>query len=397
MHILFLTREYKHPDLPACGGTGVFYMNLAHKLIKNGHVVTVFGVSKKEISFNDNGVNIYFIKDVFKRNKLLNITRSITKKISFISSSHLKIFEYEKKEIANKLKDYISSHNILVDIIETHDFDGLSLYLDNTIPYAIRCHGSWTILEKYFGYTKVQIGRKHCEKKAIEKAENIITISKFSKKANEELFNIKNTKLIYNGINTTEFQRDLSIPTIPYSLFFIGNISIEKGADVAFSVFCKIEKVFPQATLHFIGRENNELKKEILDKTDELKIADKIIFHGFQQKEKAITLLNQAHIILFPSKGETFGLALCETMSMQIPAICSNIEAFNEIITPYKNGMVANNNSDFITKCIELFNDINLFENIKANSRKTVLDKFSLEMMTKTTSEYYTEIIKQKK
>ena len=384
MHILFLTREYKHPDLPACGGTGVFYANLAHKLIKKGHVVTVFGVSKKEISLNDNGVNIYFIKDVFKRNKLLNITRSITKKISFISSSHLKIFEYEKKEIANKLKDYISSQNILVDIIETHDFDGLSLYLDNTIPYAIRCHGSWTILEKYFGYTKVQIGRKHCEKKAIEKAENIITISKFSKKANEELFNIKNTKLIYNGINTSEFQGDLSIPTIPYSIFFIGNISIEKGADVAFSVFCKIEKVFPQAKLHFIGREG-VLKEEFVKGMNLLNLNSKVFFHGYLSKEEIINKLNKTDVVLFPSKGENFSLGILEAMALKKIVISSDIDAFNEVIIHEENGFIANKEEDYFDIISRIFNNTYNLQTISKNAGETIINKFGINKMINET------------
>ena len=88
MNILILTREYKHPLLPPCGGTGNFNALLAKELVKRGHKVQVFGVLKTNIDFEDEGVQVHYIKSLFKRNVFLNFLRSITQKIPFLMQYH---------------------------------------------------------------------------------------------------------------------------------------------------------------------------------------------------------------------------------------------------------------------------------------------------------------------
>ena len=160
-----------------------------------------------------------------------------------------------------------------------------------------------------------------------------------------------------------------------------------------FESFLKITTAFRNTTLHFIGRENEKLKIDIFKRISKLRLEKQIFFYGYQPKEKVIQLLNKAHIAVFPSKGETFGLALCEVMAMQIPVVCSNIEAFNEIVVSYENGLIANNDLDFSNKCIELFSNNNLVEKIKINSRNTILEKFSLDKMAHESILYYKKVI----
>ena len=90
----------------------------------------------------------------------------------WLEKLHFYIHELEKKDIAKQLQKHIKTNNLKIDIIEAHDFDGISLYINNKIPYTIRCHGSWSLLEKYFGY-KAEKGRVYCEKKALKKGKNI--------------------------------------------------------------------------------------------------------------------------------------------------------------------------------------------------------------------------------
>lgn len=392
MNILILTREYKHSLLPPCGGTGNFNTLLAKELVKSGHQVYVFGVNKTNISFDDDGVQVYYSKSLFKRNFIYNFLRSVTQKVSFLQPYHFKLHEKEKQDISRRLFAFIHEKKLKIDIIECHDFEGLSLFLGKKIPYVVRCHGSFSVLEKYFGY-KVEAGRKHCEREAFKKAENVIAVSQFSEQVNRELFGVTNFKLIYNGINIREFEPDSNVAVIPFSFFYIGNISVEKGADTAFRVFARLIENFPQATLHYIGRETPY--KTILDQEIQAaSLTDKVTFHGYQTKEAIIRLLSSANVILFPSKGENFSLALLEAMALKRPIVTSNLASFKELIISGENGYICDNDSDFVTAVSEIFTDAALADTIAQNARKTIVAGFSIEKMMTETLDYYTTVIR---
>jgi glycosyltransferase involved in cell wall biosynthesis len=370
MNILFLTREYKHQNLPTAGGTGNFVANISKELVKKGHKVYVLGISKKNIDFEDFGVQVKFIKSLFKKNLIYNLLRSVSGKISFLEKFHFYIHKLEKKEIAKQLYKFIDTNNLEIDIIETHDFDGISLYLDDRIPYVIRCHGSFAILKKYFGF-KAEKGRIYCENEAFKKATNIIAISEFSIKANTELFGVSKFELIYNGIDTDKFILNKHSKIIQKSIFFFGNITIEKGADVLISIFMKILEIEPEASLHYLGKETI-YKEDLLKIIKKQNIKAKVNFYGIQQHPEAIKILSQAHIVIFPSKGETFGLALCEAMSLSKPIICSNIDSFKEIIQNKQNGYICQTESEYVKDTIYLLNNPDLCTSIGENARQTI-------------------------
>ncbi|MCD1115865.1 glycosyltransferase family 4 protein [Chryseobacterium turcicum] len=389
--VLILTREYQCSLNPKVGGTGIFYKNLSLELKKRGIEVNVFLISKKYFEIKEHDINIYSIKDIFKANPILELLRSFTGKFNFLEKLHNKIYLFEKKIISKRIKSWIKDNNYTFNIIETHDFEGLALAIPNSLPSVIRCHGSWTILEKYFGYKKVHKGRVFCEKLTLEKSKNIITISKYNEKINKDTFEIKNTKLIYNGIDEKFYKPLQNIKQISKSIFYLGNVSFEKGADTLLKSFLKVIKIYPDATLHFIGNPNhyeNLIEQDI----SYLTIKKSIIFYGNKNREDILQLINKAEIVCFPSKGENFSLSLLEVMAMQKPVICSDIDSFKEIIQNYENGLIATENN-FHQKIGLIFENNDLKNKISLNARKLIESDFGIDKMVTETINYYKEII----
>lgn len=389
--ILILTREYKCSANLKVGGTGIFYATLASELVKRGINVNVFVISKKNFDINEQGVGIHSIKDIFKANPFLELLRSFTGRFIFLENLHFRIYQQEKKIISKKIKDWMNSNNYQFDIAETHDFDGIALSVPEQIPYVIRCHGSWNALKTYFGYKKVAKGRIFSEKQAFKFAKNIITISKYNEKINERLFNIENPKLIYNGIDTKLYMPIQERSIIHKSIFYLGNVSYEKGADTLLDAFIKVKAIYPDATLHFIGN-SNDYPSSILQNPSLLAIKDSIIFYGNKNNTEIIKLINNAQVVCFPSKGENFSLSLLEVMAMQKPVICSDIDSFKEIIDDSVNGLIANENN-FHEKISILFENQNLENIISKNARATVETEFYIDKMVTQTINYYKEII----
>jgi glycosyltransferase involved in cell wall biosynthesis len=390
-NVLILTKEYKCTLSSNTGGTGMFYYNLSHELKKKGINVFVFLISNKKFATTENGIHIYSIKDIFKDNPFLELLRSLTGKIKILEQFHFKLYHLEKKIISEKLTNWIKKNNFKFDVVETHDFDGLALSIPKELPYVIRCHGSWSVLEKYFGYKKVYKGRIFCEKLAFKYAKNIIAISKYNEKINKSLFNINNSKLIYNGIDENFYRPIFDSEIIPNSIFFLGNVSYEKGAETILTAFFIIKKMYPQASLHLIGNPNQyEVLVKEFDKEKSAK--ESIIFYGNRNAVEVVELINQAEVVCFPSKGENFSLSLLEVMAIQKPVICSSIESFKEIIQDYTNGIIADENN-FQEKISLLFDNNNLKHKISLNARKLIESEFTLDKMTLETIDYYKKII----
>lgn len=386
MKILLFTKEYNHPKVGHSGGTGVFYRNLAQELRARNHDVYVFGSCKKAIQFVEDGIQHYFVQHYFKKNKFAEFLRSSAGKINFLKETQTQFYEDENKYLVDQLEEFINKENLKIDVIETHDWDGTSLFLNRlNIPYTVRYHGSWTILQKYFGYKKVAFGKIQCEKKAATNSKNNICISQFSKRINTETFGLKNTHLIYNGIDYNYYKPEDTSERIPKSIFYLGNVSAEKGADIALAAFEKIKKQITEATLHFIGNSNGYEKDENKD----------VIFYGRKNSNEIKSLLDQAEIALFPSKGENFSLSLLEVMAMKRAVICSSIESFKEIIIDNENGMIAENADEFAEKAILLLKNKELRNQLEENARRTVINRFGIEKQMEETIKFYQKIYEE--
>lgn len=391
MTILFLTREYNHSKLKNNGGTGAFIKTLSAKLIERGVKVHVVGISNNNASFEDNGVKVVFYKSLFKRNFIFEFLRSISKKNTLLSKIHKRIHKLERKDIAKIVHKYIAKNNLKIDIIESHDFEGIYWCLKTDIPIVVRFHGNYNLFEKYFNYKNIELGRKYCEMEAVKKTNNFITVSNFSDKLNKEIFKLEHTKIIYNGIDTTYF-KNKDIETIDYSVFYFGTISEEKGADKAFEIFVKIYQIDSRFTLHYVGRKTNFVNS-LIHKATELNIIQKVFFYDSLKDDVLLSTLSKAELVLFPSKGETFGLALCEAMSMGKIVLCSNIEAYREIVTHNKNGYICNNIEEYVKIIDDYYNNKSKYLGIKNEARTTIENDFSINKMVDETIIYYKSIL----
>lgn len=391
MVVLILTREYNHPLLKNQGGTGAFMRVLAENLVKQNHEVHVIGVFKNAIKFEENGVKISFYKSLFQRNLLIETIRSITKNIKFLKSIHIKTHILERNYIAKIVNNYIKKNDLKIDIIETHDFEGIYLQLQTKIPVVVRFHGSYNLFERFFNYKNIELGRKFCEIEAIKKTKNYITVSEYSESLNKEIYNLKNTEIIYNGINTHLFSPK-NKETINYSVFYFGTISKEKGANTALDILIELLKSDKRFTLHFIGR-NTDYNKILQEKIKKLKIEKNVIFYGILNQNNLIDTISQAEIVVFPSTGETFGLALCEAMSMEKLVICNKLDAFKEIVKDGENGLFADNVVDFAKKINNYYSNKEKYEFIKTKARQSIVENFSIHQMITKTIDYYKQLI----
>lgn len=156
------------------------------------------------------------------------------------------------------------------------------------------------------------------------------------------------------------------------NLVSVGKLIKEKGFDDLLNLFKKISNNYPDWKLNVVG--DGLEKNNLLDLSEELKLNDKVVFHGYQDKIFINDIMYDSSIFVMTSLTESFGLSLLEAMSYGIPCVAySSAQGANEIVKDGVNGyIIKNRNEDEMIEKIELLmNDEKLRNKLGKNARKT--------------------------
>lgn len=154
------------------------------------------------------------------------------------------------------------------------------------------------------------------------------------------------------------------------NLISIGRLSKEKGFDDLLRLFKKVSVKNPEWKLNIIG--DGMEKNSLLELADELKLGDKVVFHGYQNKDYINDVLMDSSIYIMTSHTESFGLVLIEAMSHGIPCLSyTSAQGANEIIDDGKDGYLIENRNEeeMIDKIDELISDDKLRKKLGKEAR----------------------------
>lgn len=112
-----------------------------------------------------------------------------------------------------------------------------------------------------------------------------------------------------------------------FTLCFIGRLDESKGVDVILSSLKRIdlEKI---EKIHFIG---DSSKRNFFEEKASF-LNNKVIFHGFLDKEKVHQVLSESHFLLLPSKSEGFPKVIAEAACYGTVPIVSNVGSISHYI-----------------------------------------------------------------
>ncbi|WP_306352878.1 glycosyltransferase family 4 protein [Flavobacterium sp. '19STA2R22 D10 B1'] len=387
MTILFLTDEYNHPNFPPTGGIGSFIKSMATELTKKGHQVIIFALCEEEQHFFDGTIEVKMIKSHKLYYKpFAKHLNSIFKRIGLVTLSA----KLERIYLARRLKNFIKQSGKKIDLIEANDNQGLFLKVKGIAPLVVRCHGSVKFLNTcYNGYQLSPI-IEEIETMAFKNVKNIVAVSNFSAINTAKIFNTGKIDVIYNGIDTNLFSPKEASNTIPYSIFYYGTLSEQKGSKILCEVFNEVVKIQPKATLHFIGKGKKYWEYLYEDVIQE---KDKVFYTDSVQYVDLPNMISQANVLVFATFGENLPLVVIESMAMEKPVVISNIDVAPEIINHGQDGYIVNSNEEFVQTILNLFNNPDLATKIGVNARQKVINQFSLDKTVENTLQYYNKTI----
>lgn len=160
------------------------------------------------------------------------------------------------------------------------------------------------------------------------------------------------------------------------NVIFIGRLSREKNLDILIESWKEINKI------------NNDIKLFIVGSGDEKYIRnnENVIYFGQCDFDTILLLLEKSDYLILPSYTEGLPFSVLESMSVGIPAICSNIIGCNSLIVENETGFLFDlqgydDHKYNITDTWEIFNEVDKFkeENIKS-IKNCVLNAYSINI-----------------
>jgi len=216
----------------------------------------------------------------------------------------------------------------------------------------------------------------HCERKSIDVADSVICVSRYTQKKIEDVFGFSDSHVIYNGIDTSVFKpldpinTNWNIPSGKTILFYAGNLSPRKGADL-------LSPIMKQLGDQYV----------LLLATGQRDLADlhgkNIINLGRLSVHDLVKAYNRCDIFLSPSRLEGFGLSIAEAMSCGKPVVATNGSSLPELVVDEKGGLLCRMDDvvDFAEKIRYISEDENLRLEMGAFNHIRVEDLFTLEKM----------------
>ncbi len=328
VNICFVCRDYP----PAhWGGIEVFTQTLARGLVARGHRVSVVGYStgaEAEIEEEDHGVHIL---------RLPPVKRGI---LPAVLPVHLRL-EAAIRRVVRQAQ---------MDLVECPDVGGSLMMGHLGAPLVVRMHGANLV---YFPAT----GRKPLrwvsffEKRTLRLADHLVAVSRYIRDATLAMTGLghRPCALLYNGVDTARFYPRPEIKRDPNRILYVGRPSETKGAPNLFRALPAIFDRLPEAHLRFVG---SDPINSAGVRASEILLADfperwrsHVEIVGSIPHEQLPIEYQQAGAAVFPSRIESWGIAICEAMACGTPVVFMKHGPGPEMIEDGQEGLLCDTSS----------------------------------------------------
>lgn len=181
------------------------------------------------------------------------------------------------------------------------------------------------------GYLATPWYKKLATLLTIRFSEQVICVSNFMLKDVKKLGG-RSLVTIHNCVNTDKFIATNKNKEFITSIFKLDNavIQLKRGVNLLKAFKVVLDK-YPEEKLVIIGAKSNGFDN-LKQLCGELKISNSVEFLGSLDNDITFDWISRSKMYLQPSDTETFGLAIAEAMSCQIPIVVSKNGAIPEVV-----------------------------------------------------------------
>lgn len=313
MKILILVESLK-----IGGGSERFAATIGSKLFDEGYNVSYLTLMDEKPKFKFKGdYYTLSIDDIY--------TNSIKRLVDLLR------FSGKIKRICEELE--IDTILAVSEVANFYAVTSRLLYKNNPRIIATQHMNPWIFLDDFLKYRSIKFLYPH--------ADEVVCVSRSIEKALNESYHVKNTRTIYNMMDTQK-NIELSQEKIPinykqlfegenFNFISMGRLTRQKGHWFLIRSFRRVVDKYPNVRLFILG--DGPLKKDFKNLIFKLELDDHVFLLG--EQENVFPFLQNCDCFVFPSLWEGFGLVLIESLSLNLPVISTDCKSGpREVLCP---------------------------------------------------------------
>ncbi len=265
--------------------------------------------------------------------------------------------------------------------------------ITSDLDIALKHEADWKVrwlIRRWHSFLKMQ-------KKVVPKLNNIVTVSRVSRRDIAEAFDIDPSRInvVHNGIDTTTFKPLDGVTRKPFSLMATASADAPlKGLDYLIKAIALLAPKYPELELVVLGKLKEDGQTQKLIK--ELGLTARLQFVSGVETEEIVQLYAESSIVVVPSIYEGFGLPAGEAMACGVPVISTDGGALPEVVGD-SGVIVPTRNETAIADAIEdLLEDPEKRNYLGRKGRSRIVERFSWQVAAKDMTGLYHCILGKK-
>lgn len=225
------------------------------------------------------------------------------------------------------------------------------------------------------------------ERCVLRRASQAVAVSRFvADSARSALVDVS-MQVIYNGVDTQRFQPDTlqRHDGEPFNLLFVGSWKTLKGVDLLAPILRELGDGF---VLRYTGGAAAMKDKSYMP-------SNTIDIGRLQGDSAVIAAMQQADVLLFPSRSEGFGLVAAEAMACGLPVVATRSTSLIEVVADGETGVLcpSDNVAAFVAAVRALAADTERLRLLRHAARARAMAMFSEEKMIQQYLKLYRALV----
>lgn len=221
------------------------------------------------------------------------------------------------------------------DVIHAHDWlaypAGIAAKKVSGKPLVVHVHA--TDFDRSGGSVNPKVYA--IEKRGMDAADKIITVSNLTRKIVIEKYEIDPEKVVtvYNAVEPSLYadKTPVSKGFDEKVVSFLGRITTQKGPEYFVEAAnCVLQQM---DNVRFVMAGSGDMTNRMIRRAAQLHITDKFHFTGFLKGNDVQRMLRMSDVFVMPSVSEPFGISPLEAMQNGVPVIISRQSGVSEILS----------------------------------------------------------------
>lgn len=377
MHVVYLHPHFTHP-----GGAGVFVLETAKRLVKEGIKVSIIAqAGASDLPQRYPGIQFRYVGG------------SLPNTISY----WVNYFRIYKR--VERILDEIHPDIVFPHVFPANYWGFLYKKHNPEIPCIWFCHEPSAFVHE----RKVIDGlpnlmrflarfsnplMKRIDTNLVSYADCALVNSKYTAQRYRKIYGISEPEVVYPGVDISEF------PTCPTEkddyVLCVSNLTKFKRIDLVLDSLSLLKQRGVCKRLVIVG--DGEEKENLIKQSRKLNLADMVTFTGKVNRDLLISYYARAQCVVFPSVGEPFGIVPIEAQAAWTPVVATRSGGPLESVIDEETGFLVEPNSveELAERILYLAQNREIAESMGISGRKNVESKFSWEKASEQLIEVFT-------